>query len=254
MKFNGKFTLGKNVQIGSNVQIGDNTVVYDNVIIHDDAIVSNNCVIGEPLASYYSDPSYENPLTVIGKKSLIRSHSILYAGVETGEHFATGHHVTIREMSFFGSHCSIGTLSDIQGHVKIGDYCRLHSNVHVGQKSELGDYIFIYPYVVLTNDPTPPSNLCVGAKIGNFSQIATMSVILPGVEIAEHVLIGAGSVVTRNVASYSLTMGNPAKHIKDVREIKSRETNQPHYPWPQNFERGMPWENIGFEKWNNLKG
>ncbi|MBK7762862.1 MAG: hypothetical protein IPI46_05745 [Bacteroidetes bacterium] len=46
-----------------------------------------------------------------------------------------------------------------------------------------------------------------------------------------------------------MVLGNPAKVIKDVREIKSRESGESHYPWPYNFERGMPWEGIGFENW-----
>lgn len=251
MKFNDKYTLGKNVKIGKNVRIGDNTVIYDNVTIGDDTIISNDCVIGEPLQDYYSNPSYQNPPTVIGANSMIRSHCILYAGLETGPKFMTGHRVTIREKSIFGTNCSVGTLSDIQGYVKIGDYCRLHSNVHIGQKSELGNFVFIYPYVVLTNDPTPPSNICVGPKIGSYSQVATMSVILPGVKIGEHALVGAGSIVARDVSDYSLTLGNPAKHLKDVREIKSRETGLSHYPWPQNFDRGMPWEGQGYDNWKS---
>lgn len=251
MKFNNKYTLGKNVKLGKNVRIGDNTVIYDNVTIGDDTVIGNDCVIGEPLQDYYSNPNYQNPQTIIGANSMIRSHCIFYAGLETGPKFMTGHRVTIREMSIFGSNCSIGTVSDIQGYVKFGDYCRLHSNVHIGQKSELGSYVFIYPYVVLTNDPTPPSNICVGPKVGSYSQIATMSVILPGVIIGEHALVGAGSIVSKNVSDYSLTLGNPAKHLKDVRDIKSRETGLSHYPWPQNFERGMPWEGIGYDKWKS---
>ena len=249
MKFNQKFDLGKNVKIGKNVRIGDNTIIYDNVVIEDDTVIANNCVIGEPVTTYYTDENYVNPPTVIGPDSLIRSHAIIYAGTTTGKEFATGHRVTIREYSVFGVNCSIGTLSDIQGYAKFGDYCRLHSNVHVGQNSELGDFVFIYPYVVLTNDPTPPSNICKGPKVGNYSQVATMSVLLPGVVVGEHVLIGAGSIVSKDVANYSLTLGNPAKHIKDVSEIKSRNSDSSHYPWPENFDRGMPWEGIGYKNW-----
>lgn len=249
MKFNDSFTLGNNVTIGKNVKIGDGTVIYDNVSIGDNTIIANDCRVGEPLNDYYSSSDYKNPITHIGNSSIVRSHSIIYAGTETGEGFTTGHRVTIREMSIFGNNCSVGTLSDIQGHIKIGNFCRLHSNVHIGQKSTLGDFVFIYPYVVLTNDPTPPSNICNGPTVGSYSQIATMSVILPGVIIGEHALIGAGSIVARPVSDYSLTLGNPAKHIKDVREIKSRETGKSHYPWPYNFDRGMPWKDIGYEKW-----
>jgi acetyltransferase-like isoleucine patch superfamily enzyme len=123
--------------------------------------------------------------------------------------------------------------------------------VHIGQKSTIGNFVFIYPYVVFTNDPHPPSNICVGPTVGDYSQIAVFSVLLPGVKIGKHCLVGAGSIVGKNVEDYALVVGNPAKPVKDVRELKSRETQKSHYPWPYNFERGMPWEGIGFDEWEN---
>ncbi|MDG4944787.1 hypothetical protein NMK71_00020 [Weeksellaceae bacterium KMM 9713] len=255
MKFNNKgIVISPKSKIGNNVRIGDNTTIYDNVIIEDNTIISNNCVIGEPINDYYYNDLYANPETKIGKNSIIRSHSILYAGSTFGDNFSTGHRVTIRENSIFGNNCRVGTLCDIQGEVKFGQYCWLHSNVHIGQDSKIGDFVFIYPYVVLTNDPHPPSNICNGPEIGNFSQIAVGTVILPGIKIGAHCLIGAQSLVGKDVDDYQLVAGNPAKALKDVRDLKSRETGESHYPWPKNFERGMPWENIGFDKWKKENG
>lgn len=97
-----------------------------------------------------------------------------------GDYFQTGHQVTIREKSRIGHHVSIGTLSDIQGDCEIGNYVRLHSNVHIGQKSVIHDYVWIFPYVVLTNDPTPPSEELVGVEIKSFAIVATGTVVLPG--------------------------------------------------------------------------
>jgi acetyltransferase-like isoleucine patch superfamily enzyme len=240
-------------KLGKNVRIGDRTIIYDNVEIGDNTIICNDCVIGEPLNSYYNEmDSYNNPKTILGANSLIRSHTIIYAGNIIGDHFQTGHRGTIRENSLFGSCCSLGTLDDIQGYSLFGDYCRLHSNVHIGMHSKLGNFVFVYPYVVFTNDPTPPSDICIGPTVGDFSQIATGSILLPGVIIGKHCLIGAGSSVTKNVDDFQLVMGCPAKVIKDVREIKDRETGEAHYPWPYRFDRNMPWHGIGFEQWDLL--
>jgi acetyltransferase-like isoleucine patch superfamily enzyme len=254
MKFNNRNVFVSNkAKIGKNVKIGDNTVIYDNVEIMDDCIIANDCVIGEPLQSYYKNiDSYDNPQTIIGSDSFIRSHCIIYCGCEMKNNFSTGHRVTIREFTKFGNNCRVGTVSDIQGYVTFGDYCWLHSNVHIGQKSTIGNFVFIYPYVVFTNDPTPPSDICIGPTVGDFSQIAVFSVLLQGVKIGRHCLVGAGSIVGKNVEDYQLVLGNPAKFIKDVREVKDRKTNEPHYPWPMRFERGMPWQGIGFEKWNKM--
>ncbi len=114
MKFNNKnITISSKSEIGKNVKIGDNSIIYDNVIIEDNAVICNNCIIGEPDANYYKSEDYENQQTTIGEGSLIRSHTILYAGSSFGENFSTGHRVTIREETVFGKNCRVGTLCDI---------------------------------------------------------------------------------------------------------------------------------------------
>lgn len=250
MKFNDRnIHISPKAIIGNNVKIGDNTTIYDNVIIEDNVIISNDCIIGEPLNDYYTSTAYENPKTIIGEASLIRSHAIIYAGNTIGKNFSTGHRVTIREYITFGESCRIGTLCDIQGFSTFGNYCWLHSNVHIGQKSTIGNFVFIYPYVVFTNDPHPPSHICIGPIVNDYAQIAVFSVLLPGVKIGKHTLIAAGSIVGKDVEDYTLVAGNPAKVIKDVRELKSRETAKAHYPWPYNFDRGMPWQSMSYDEW-----
>ncbi len=251
MKFNNRNVfISDKAEIGQNVKIGDNTVILDNVKIGDNSIICNDCVIGEPLNSYYSNPNYENPPLIIGENALIRSHTIIYAGSTFGKNFSCGHRVTIRENIEAGNFFSVGTLSDLQGFTTFGNYCRLHSNVHIGQQSIIGDFVFIYPYVVFTNDPHPPSNICKGAKIGNYTQIAVHSVILPMVEIGQNCLIGANSTVSKNFGDGFVIAGSPAKILCDIGDVKSKEfQNKSHYPWMYNFERGMPWEGIGYDQW-----
>lgn len=244
-------TISPSAKLGKNVRIGDRTIIYDNVKIGDNTIICNDCIIGEPLNAYYKETdNYENPQTIIGADSLIRSHTIIYAGNTIGDYFQTGHRVTLRENTIIGSHCSLGTLDDIQGHSHFGNYCRLHSNVHIGMHSILGNFVFVYPYVVFTNDPTPPSETLLGPTVGDYTQIATGSVLLPGVKIGKHCVIGACSLVSKDVDDYILAVGTPAKSVKDVREIIDRTTGEPHYPWPYYFDRGMPWSEDGYEKWN----
>lgn len=250
-KFSGKnVRISPSAKIGENCKIGDNTIIYDNVIIGDNTIICNDCVIGEPLNNYYLDmDNYQNPQLIIGANSLIRSHSIIYAGSEIGSFFQTGHRVTIREGMKIGSHCSVGTLSDLQGYSVFGDYVRLHSNVHIGMQSKIGNFCWIFPYTVFTNDPTPPSEICIGPIVGDYSIIATHSVLLPGVKIGVHSMVGAYSMVNKNVGDYMVAVGSPAKMVKDIREIKDRETGNAHYPWPNRFDRGMPWQHTDYQEW-----
>lgn len=251
MKFNKKnIIIGKNVIIGENVKIGDNTIIYDNVVIGDNTIVSNNCVLGEPTANYYINKNYINELLIIGKNSLIRSHTIIYAGSKLGDFLETGHRVTIREKTICGNYCMFGSYVDIQGYCKIGNYSRFHSYVNIGQYSNIGDYVFIYPFVVLTNDPTPPSNDLVGVYIDDYSQITTASILLPGTHIGKFCLVAANSVVGGKFEDDSFIAGNPAKFIGKLSKMPFFNKNgKRHYPWPYNFDRGMPWQGIGYDKW-----
>jgi len=243
--------IGQGVKIGKNVTIGAYCIVYDNVELEDNVIIGPNSSIGEPQVDYYHNQNYINPKLIIGKNSLIRSNAIIYAGSTISHHFECGHRVTIRENTQIGNNCRIGTLSDIQGYCKFGEYVQLHSNVHIGQKSMIGNFVWLFPYVVLTNDPHPPSNYLIGVVIDDFAIVATMSVIMPGVSIGKDALVGAQALVRKDVLPETVVVGNPAKEVTTVRNIKSKETGEEVYPWRYHFDRGMPWQGIGYDNWKN---
>jgi acetyltransferase-like isoleucine patch superfamily enzyme len=237
-------------RLGSNVTIGAHAIVNDGVELGDDAIVGPQVILGEPHLSFYREDGYENPTLRIGRGALIRSGTIIYAGTTIGDGFECGHRVTIREGARIGRQVRVGTLSDVQGHCEVGDYVRFHSNVHIGHRSTIGDYVWIFPYVVLTNDPHPPSDVLLGVTVEEFAVIATMSVVLPGVRIGRDALVGASSLVRRDVEPESVVAGNPATRVASVRDVKSKATGQPVYPWRDHFGRGMPWEELGYARWS----
>lgn len=252
MKFNNRnIYVHPNAAIGNNVKIGDNTVIYDNVEVGDNSIICNDCVIGEPTVEYYKNiENYKNPKTVIGTNALIRSHCIIYANSHFGANLITGHRATIREGTKAGDNCLISTLVDIQGNCRIGNYTRIYSNVHVGEMTDIGDFVFIFPYTVFTNDPQPPSTRLIGSKIGDYSIITVHCCILPGIEVGQNCLIGANSVVSRSIEDYSFALGSPAKKICDIRTIKAKENPMNlYYPWPYHFKKWMPWSDKGYEEW-----
>lgn len=229
---------------GNNVFIHPTAIIYPNVILHDNVFIGPYSIIGEPTADYYKDPNnYEFKKTEIGENSIIRSNTIIYEKCKIGSSFQTGHHVTIREESNIGNNYSVGTLSDIQGKVKIGDFVRLHSNVHIGQFTEIDDYVWIFPYVVTTNDMYPPMDKLKGCKIGKYSIVTTGSILLPGVKIGENSLVAAGAVVSKDVPEGKVAMGVPAKIRGNVEEIRDEEGNQV-YPWKEYLDeyRGYPWQ------------
>ena len=226
-------------RLGKNVSIGPFSIVHDAVELGDDTVVGSHCEIGHPSALAEGKP------LVIGARALIRSHSIFYQGSVFGDGLVTGHRVTVREATLAGLNLQIGTLSDIQGHCSMGDYVRLHSNVHIGNQSRLGNFVWIFPYVVLTNDPHPPSEVRQGVVVGDFAAIATMSVVLPGVQIGEGALVGAHSSVNRNVEANTVVAGSPAKFVCATDQVKLKDgSGKPAYPWRRHFTRGYPPEHV----------
>ena len=222
-------------QLSAGVAVGAYTIIHGNVQIGDGCTVGSYCEIGHPA------PRAQGRPLVIGRDANIRSHSIFYEGSTFGEGLVTGHHVTVREGTQAGLGLQIGTLSDIQGTCQIGNYVRFHSNVHIGQHSTVGDFVWIFPYVVLTNDPHPPSNIMRGVSLNDYVAVATMSVILPGVEVGLGALIGAHSSVSRNVEPDTVVAGAPAKLMCRTDEILLKDgSGRPAYPWRRHFTRGYP--------------
>jgi acetyltransferase-like isoleucine patch superfamily enzyme len=233
MKIHPTAIISTKAKIGNNVEIGPSTIIYDNVVIGDNSIIGAFCELG--VANHLS----QGNLLIIEQNANIRSHSIFYEGSTFAEGLTTGHRVTVREKVVAGKNLQIGTLSDLQGHCEIGNYVRFHSNVHIGQKSKIGNFVWIFPYVVLTNDPYPPSDSLVGVTVQDFAAIATMSVILPGATIAEGCLIGAHSTVKGLTEPHCIYVGSPAKNVGATSKI-IRPDGTPAYPWTQHFKRGYP--------------
>lgn len=125
-----------------------------------------------------------------------------------------------------GSDCVIGAFVEIGRGVKIGNGVKIQAFSFIPEGVTLEDGVFVGPHVCFTNDKYPragntdgslrssgewkktPTRVCQGASIG------ANSTILCGVTIGRGAMIGAGSVVTKNVSPGAVVVGNPAKKIK----------------------------------------
>lgn len=235
MKIHPSAIVSSKAKLGLDVEVGPFSIIHDNVVIADRVNVGAYCELG--ISTKLGDGS---PLK-IGDNSLIRSHSIFYESSTFGNGLVTGHHVTVRENTIAGESFQIGTSSEIQGDCVIGDYVRFQSNVFVGKNTRIGNFVWILPYVILTNDPTPPSNVLQGCTINDYASISAASVILPGVVVGEHSLVAADACVTKDVPPYMVAAGIPAKIIGEAKLIKVRDgSGQNAYPWTGHFHRGYP--------------
>lgn len=158
----------------------------------------------------------------IGEGANIRSGTIIYAGVTIGRNFQTGHNVVIREENIIGDHVGIWSNSVIDYGCRIGNNVKIHTNVYVAQFTVIEDDAFLAPGVTIANDPRPLCGECTrahGPTIKRGARIGVNVTILPGVVVGEYALVGAGSVVTRDVPPHAVVYGNPARVATTVDEI-----------------------------------
>ena len=89
--------------------------------------------------------------------------------------------------------------------VEIGDYCILNTGATVDHECVIGNGVHLMGGCYLAGR----------VKIGNFSSIGATATILPDIKIGENVIVGAGAVVTKNVKSNTVVVGNPAKFLRN---------------------------------------
>lgn len=233
-------------KLGRDVIVGAYAIVHPGVTLGDRSVVGPHTILGEP-ASIRGEAEPE--ALVIGPGALIRSHSVVYAGSAIGEAHECGHHVLIRAGAVIGPGVRIGSFSGVEGDCRIGAHARLHSGVHVSQGTVIGRCAWLFPYVVTTHDPHPPSHDFRPVEIGDFAVIATRAVLLPGARIGPEAVVGAAAVVAGEVPAGALAVGNPARIVGSAALLCQEDGETPAYPWYRHFSRGMPWEGIGFDAW-----
>jgi acetyltransferase-like isoleucine patch superfamily enzyme len=145
-----------------------------------------------------------------------------------GEGTSIWHQAQVRERARIGEQCIIGKNVYVDFEVAIGNRVKIQNNCSVYHGAEIEDGVFLGPHVVITNDLYPrainPDGTLKGAddwtvqpvRIGYGAAVGARSVILPGVTIGRFAMVGAGSVVTRDVPPHGLVVGAPARLVGHV--------------------------------------
>jgi len=221
------FQCGENVRIGQNVNIekdvilGNNITIYDHVTIKKGALIGDNVIIGYREFNA-SEKSPAEILVEIGEKAKIRSGTVIYWGTRIGNNSSVGHNAVIREKTIIGHDTYIGSLTSVEGDTKIGNYAGIQTQCYITKFCDIGDYTFIGPCFAGANDQSMThrraghgQNL-IGFTTEKYVRIAINVTVLPGVRFGEGCLVGAGSVVTKDVPPYKVVMGVPAKIVKEA--------------------------------------
>ncbi len=229
-------SVGDGVKLGSRCRIGAYSVLEGDVKLEDSvrieeyskisgrleigsgSWIGSHCVIGHPTRKKLGREENGKRFTHLADGCVIRSGSVIYEDVRLGEGVELGHSVLIREDVNLGKHSLVGTGSILEGHISIGSNVKLQSGVYVSSYSTIEDKVFIGPYAVLLNDKymLQRSYSLKGPRIRSGVSIGGNSTILPGVEVGEKSIVGAGAVVASDVPPRTVYVGVPAKKLRDV--------------------------------------
>ena len=204
-------TIDENVSLGKRVKIGQNSIIEKNATIGDDVIIFPNVYIGEN--------------TKIGDESIIQYGAFIEHDCNIGKHCRIGTSTVLRRETNIGDHSIFGSLSASEGKNWIGNHVLIHSQCHLTTGIIIEDWVFIAPMFVGANDPkmlhgrrSVEKFVPEGPRIRFGSGIAVNVTLLPGAVIGRECIIGASSLVTKDVPDFSIAFGVPAKAVKTVDE------------------------------------
>ena len=148
----------------------------------------------------------------------IDPRAVVEDGAEVGSGTAIWHFSHVRSGAIIGEGCIIGKGSYVDEGVIIGDRCKLQNGTMLYNGVSLGNGVFVGPHAVFTNDLHPRAHLwgeerLVSTKVGDGASIGANATIRCGIKLGRWCMIGAGSVVTKDVPPHALVMGVPGKIV-----------------------------------------
>ena len=159
---------------------------------------------------------------------MIHQTAEVHATAKIGKDTKIWNYAQVRNNVVIGDNCIIGKNVYIDEGVIIGNNCKIQNNVSLYHGVKLGDGVFIGPHVCTTNDKNPRAiNVDETLKSGTDWKVTETlikkgvsigagSVIVCGVTISDWAMVGAGSVVTRDVPKFRLVYGNPAREESKI--------------------------------------
>jgi UDP-2-acetamido-3-amino-2,3-dideoxy-glucuronate N-acetyltransferase len=159
---------------------------------------------------------------MVAVSGMFGRNCIISDDVKIGGDTRLGNFVFIRDSTIVGSGCVIGSYVDIEGDVRIGNFVSLQSGCYLTRGVTIEDEVFCGPRLLTLNDKviayrraSLARNL-VAPRLLRAARIGGGSILLPGITVGENALVGAGSVVTRDVPDRAIVAGNPAVQIGSV--------------------------------------
>lgn len=147
-----------------------------------------------------------------------------------GENTRIWQYCVVLENAIIGKNCNLNFNVFVENDVIIGDHVTIKSGVQIWDGTRIEDNVFISPNVTFTNDLTPRSkqypNKFLKTTVKKGASIGANATVIGGITIGKFAMIGAGSVVTKNIPDYTLWYGNPAVFKANICRCGTKLDNQ----------------------------
>lgn len=162
-------------------------------------------------------PSVNSEIISDTRSPFIHSQAIVERGARIGPGTRVWAFAHILPGAVVGANCNICDHVFIENDVILGNHVTVKCGIYIWDGVRVDDLVLLGPNVVFTNDPAPRSKRrsaeFAKTYVGRGASIGANATILPGIVIGKWAMIGAGSVVTRNVPDFMLAVGNPARKV-----------------------------------------
>jgi UDP-2-acetamido-3-amino-2,3-dideoxy-glucuronate N-acetyltransferase len=231
----GHFTvIGERVRIGAHCTIGNHVVIHDDTGIGDFVRIDDHAVIGkQPMKSAASavTSGERQPGARIGNQVIIGTGTVLYAGCSIATGVLVADLATVREEVSIGEYTIVGRGVAIENRTRIGKRCKLETNAYIAAYSEIGDYCFIAPGVVTSNDnylgrTAERFKHFQGIVVLEGGRLGAGAVVLPGKTVHEDAVVAAGAVLTSDAPARTIVAGVPARRHRAVPDEQLLEQNR----------------------------
>ena len=204
-------------------EVHPSAIVHPGTVLGDGVKVLEYAVIGKQPALSPRSTTKREPLapTEIGDGTIVSTGAVVFAGSRIGARVILGDQSCVRERVTIGDDVVLGRGSLVENDTTIGAMTRIQAEAYITAYSTLEEDVFIAPCVVTTNDnfmgrTERRHELIKGPTIRRGARVGGGAILCPGIEIGEEAFVGAGAVVTKDVAPRMLVVGNPARELRAV--------------------------------------
>ena len=204
-------------------EVHPSAIVYPGTVLGEGVKVLEGAVVGKQPSLSPRSTAMREPLppAEIGDGTVISTGAIVFAGTRVGARVIVGDQACVRERVHIGDDVVVGRGVLVENDTTIGALTKIQADAYITAYSTLEDNVFIAPRVITTNDnfmgrTERRHGLIKGPTVRRGARVGGGAILCPGIVVGEEAFVGAGAVVTKDVAPRMLVVGNPARVLRSV--------------------------------------